>query len=230
MPIPALASAGIGLILKGSMRKKLFIAVSGTMGVGKTTVAKILQQQLKFKLLKENFADNKFLGRFYNNLPRWAFHSQVFFLVEKIRQTQQVKGLLNDQSVIQDTVINEDVFSYAKAQLINKNMGEEEYNLYTKIYNTFKDYLVKPDLHIYLKADLDTLMKRISQRSREEEENVPRAYVKLLDGLNKQWIGEVPDEKKLFIETVGNNFVNDSKAVEFLVKEVRKKINKIEKN
>ena len=102
----------------------------GTMASGKTTVAKLLAKELKYKLIEENFGENKFLPRFYKDMKRWAFHSQTFFLMEKVTQMIETGKLLAKKNVIQDTPIQQDAFSYAKAQNVLGNIDDAEWKLY----------------------------------------------------------------------------------------------------
>src|SRR3989344_8456563 len=106
------------------MTKKLYISVMGTLGSGKTTVAGLIARKFNFHLLEENFGDNAFLPRFYTDMKRWAFHSQTFFLMEKTNQMLETRTLLTKKSIVQDTPIQQDVFSYAKAQHILGNIDD----------------------------------------------------------------------------------------------------------
>src|SRR5438876_5706677 len=134
------------------MKKHLYISVMGTMGSGKTTATKLLAKELRFHLLEENFGDNAFLPRFYGDMKRWAFHSQTFYLTEKINQMLETTTLLTKYSVVQDTPITQDAFSYAKAQHVLGNIDDAEWHLYQKIYKSFEPYFPKPDFIIYLHA------------------------------------------------------------------------------
>src|SRR5512137_1028287 len=126
--------------------RHIYISVMGTMGSGKTTAAKLLAKHLKFKLLEENFGENAFLPRFYQDMKRWAFHSQTFFLMEKITQMLETKNILEKSAVIQDTPIQQDAFSYAKAQHVLGAIDDAEWRLYMKIYKSFEPLFPVPDL------------------------------------------------------------------------------------
>lgn len=165
----------------------LFVSVMGTMGSGKTTIANLIAQECGYALVLEQFEDNPFLPKFYTDMKRWAFHSQIFFLLEKARQLNEIPSLLNQRSVIQDTPIMQDVYSYAKAQYELGNMDRHEWNLYLKTYETLSAHLPKPDVIVYLTASLDTLMKRIQSRGRSYEQSIPEEYIALLDRLNASW-------------------------------------------
>lgn len=201
--------------------RHLYLSVMGTMGSGKTTVARLLAKELSYHLLEENFGENAFLPRFYQDMKRWAFHSQAFFLMEKITQILQIPKLLEKKSVVQDTLLQQDVFSYGKAQHTLGNMDDAEWRLFMKIYNSFVPYFPKPNLLIYLETSLPVVQKRIESRGRGYEQKIPQSYLELLDMLNHKWLGENKSIPVLTIETDGLNVVRSKKAQEELVKKVR---------
>lgn len=165
-----------------------YIAVMGTMGSGKTTAANLLAKELRFTLVEENVKENAFLPRFYKDMSRWAFHSQVFFLMEKIRQMIETKNLLGKSSVIQDTPITQDVYSYAKAQYELGHMDDAEWALYQKIYHEFTPHFPQPDLIVFLDTSIPAIESRIAARGREFEQEIPTDYLTLLDKLNRKWL------------------------------------------
>lgn len=165
-----------------------YIAVMGTMGSGKTTAANLLAKELRFTLVEENVKENAFLPRFYKDMNRWAFHSQVFFLMEKIRQMIETKNLLEKSSVIQDTPITQDVYSYAKAQHELGHMDDAEWALYQKIYHEFTPHFPQPDLIVFLDTSIPAIESRIAARGREFEQEIPTDYLSLLDKLNCKWL------------------------------------------
>lgn len=164
------------------------IAVMGTMGSGKTTAAQLLARELQFTLIEENVKENAFLPRFYKDMRRWAFHSQLFFLMEKIRQMTQSKGILEKTSVVQDTPIIQDVYSYAKAQHELGNMDDAEWALYQKIYHEFAPHFSSPDLIVFLDTSIPVIEQRIASRGRGFEQEIPSDYLELLDTLNRKWL------------------------------------------
>ena len=194
----------------------------GTMGSGKTTAARLIANEFKFALLEENFGENAFLPRFYADMKRWAFHSQTFFLMEKISQMLETKNLLEKTSIVQDTPIQQDSFSYGKAQHVLGNIDDAEWKLYQKIYKSFEPYFPKPDLIIYLETSLSAIMERIEQRGRGYEQKIPLAYVELLDMLNHKWLMENKSIPVLTIETDGLNVVKSKTAQRKLIDLVRK--------
>lgn len=183
--------------------KNRYISIAGTMGVGKTTLVNIIAKELSFRPIFENFAANPFLPKFYQDMKRWAFHSQTFFLLEKVKQLEKISSRLRRGfgEVIQDTPIYEDVFSYAKAQKILGNMSNNEWKLYFDFYELSESYLVKPDLVIFLSASVKTIYQRIVQRTRDYEVKKKKEdflkYLKVLDRLNREWIKDFKKKIKI---------------------------------
>lgn len=165
-----------------------YIAVMGTLGSGKTTAAQLLANDLGYTLIEENVKENAFLPRFYKDMKRWAFHSQVFFLMEKIRQMIEAKQLIEKTSVVQDTPITQDVYSYAKAQHDLGHMDDAEWALYQKIYHEFTPHFPNPDLIVFLDTSIPAIEQRVATRGREFEKAIPTDYLTLLDTLNRKWL------------------------------------------
>lgn len=196
----------------------------GTIGSGKTTVARLLSRELKFHLLDEHFGENAFLPRFYQDMKRWAFHSQTFYLMEKITQMLETPKILEKCSVVQDVPIQQDVFSYAKAQHVLGNMDDAEWRLYQKIYRSFEPLLPVPDLVVYLETSIPELVKRIGNRARGYEQKIPQSYLELLDMLNHKWLAENKSIPVLTITTDGFNVVRSKQAQEQLLAAVKTKL------
>jgi deoxyadenosine/deoxycytidine kinase len=207
--------------------KYRYISVMGTMGSGKTTAARILAKALKFHLLEENFGENAFLPRFYADMKRWAFHSQTFFLMEKITQMLETRTLLEKTSIIQDTPIQQDAFSYAKAQHVLGNIDDAEWKLYQKIYDAFEPQFPKPDVIVYLETSMSEIGKRIDARGRGYEQKIPQNYLELLDMLNHKWITDQKEIPVLSVQTDGLNIVRSKKAQQQLIVQVKKQLHMI---
>ncbi len=212
-----IGSAGNGT---GDASKNRFLAVMGTLGSGKTTAARLLSRELGFALMEENVEENAFLPRFYKDMHRWAFHSQLFFLMEKIRQMVHAKRLMADSPVIQDTPITQDVYTYAKAQHELGHMDDSEWALYHKIFREFSPMCPEPDLVIFLDTSLESIGKRITERGRSYEQDIPEEYIKLLDALNRRWIEQNPD-RVLVIQTDELDISRDRDAQQRFVGLVR---------
>jgi deoxyadenosine/deoxycytidine kinase len=212
-----------------AQKKFRYISVMGTMGSGKTTAARLIAKELHYHLVEENFGENAFLPRFYKRMKRWAFHSQTFFLMEKINQLMEIgeelslrgspersrrttKQSLRYKGIIQDTPIEQDVFSYARAQHVLGNMDDAEWKLYQKIYRSFEQHLPRPDIIIFLETSTEEIIKRISNRGRGYEKKIPKKYLLLLERLNQEWMSNNKNRKILKIKTDGLNIVTSKSA------------------
>ena len=201
---------------------RIYISVMGTIGSGKTTAARLMAKNFKFHLVEENFGENAFLPRFYKNMKRWAFHSQTFFLMEKINQLMEIGEEREKYSIIQDTPIEQDVFSYAKVQHALGNMDDAEWKLYHKIYMSFVPHLPKPDAIIFLDTSIAEIQKRIRIRGRGYEKKIPKNYIELLDKLNREWLKENTSIKVITISTDGLNIVTNTRAQQQLFTSISK--------
>jgi deoxyadenosine/deoxycytidine kinase len=202
-------------------KKPFYLSVMGTMGSGKTTAARLIARHFHYHLVEENFGENAFLPRFYQDMHRWSFHSQTFFLMEKMNQLMEIKKELcryskrsagRERGVVQDTPIEQDVFSYAKAQHKMGQMDEAEWRLYHKIYTSFLPHLPKPDCIIYLETSLPVVMDRITKRGRGFEQKIPKKYLSLLATLNEEWIAAQQKIPILRIQTDTLNIVRSPLA------------------
>lgn len=207
----------------GKTSRYPYINIMGTMGVGKSTATELLSKELGIKSLEERFSDNLFLPRFYKDMKRWAFHSQTFFLMEKINQTMQTSRLLDDGPVIQDTPIQQDVYSYAAAHHVLGNIDDAEWMLYKKIFETFAPMFPKPTLIVSLEAPANVILARITHRGRGFEQSVELSYLRLLTKLNRDWLHtNVPrDVPVLHVDTKSLNLADDPDAQRRFVMRVR---------
>lgn|GEM_PF-238541 len=218
------AISGTRGTVKTSKNKMLYVAVMGTMGSGKTTVARLIAKETRFRLLEENFGENAFLPRFYQDMKRWAFHSQTFFLMEKTQQLFEVARAQKSKykGIVQDTPIQQDAFSYAKAQHVLGNIDDAEWRLYQNIYRSFEPYFPKPDCIIFLETSVSVLSDRIGKRGRGYEQKIPLSYLELLDMLNHKWLTENKTIPVLTIKTDGLNVVRSKQAQNELLCNVQK--------
>lgn len=163
------------------MRKPNFIvAIAGNIGSGKSTLSQYLAKEWDFDILPEPEAKNPFIEKFYQEPSRWAFHSQLFFLVE--RANTQLEAEEKSQNLILDRTVYEDAEIFAKT-LLSKN----EYDIYHRIYEGFLKELTPPNFVIYLKTSVDTLMERIKLRGRFYEKGVKKSYIKKLNERYDHW-------------------------------------------
>lgn len=193
---------------------KLFVAVAGTLGVGKTTFVNFIAKEFGYYKIEENFKDNPYLKSFYKDKKRWAFHSEMFFLVEKVRQIQSINPMYGKKSVVLDVPIYVDVFSYGGALLKEGSMSEDEWNVYMDAYREFEKNLLKPDIIIYLDAPVEVLYQRIMERGRSFETQLGRnkliKYLTTLKRLNEKWIKYYSKSIKIVtIDLKDYNYIKD---------------------
>lgn len=172
----------------GAVGKNYYVSVAGVMGSGKTTLTNLLAKELGFHFFEEAVNKNPYLASYYQNPKSWAFKSQSFYLQEKISQLHKVQELLKDKSVVQDTPIYQDCFSYAQAQKVLGYMSDDEYQKYLQFFHSHINTLPAADLIVQLDAPLEILEARVKKRARDFEKAVDRSYLQLLCNLQNQWI------------------------------------------
>jgi len=165
---------------------KKFIAIAGNMGVGKTTLTKKFSEHFGWKACFEPVEENPYLKDFYQDMKKWAFHSQMFFLGKRLKDHCR---LINEkQSVISDRSLYENAEVFAKNLYLNKYISERDWQVYQQVYQTSVKILPAPDLIIYLKASVEKIMSRIKKRGRDFEKKVSSDYVKSLNDLYDEWL------------------------------------------
>lgn len=166
--------------------EKYFVGIAGNIGVGKSTLTRLLGQQLGWETFFEAVNDNPYLADFYQDMARWSFHSQVYFLSHRLRHHWQlVRGA---HSVLQDRTVYEDaeVFAY---NLYRQNlMDRRDYQSYRDLYEIAVTLLPPPDLIIYLRASVPVLQERIRQRGRPFEQAISPTYLEQLNELYEEWV------------------------------------------
>jgi len=168
------------------MTQKHFVAVAGNMGVGKSTLTSLLAETLGWTPFYEAVDDNPYLADFYKDMPQWSFHSQVFFLSRRLRSHRQIAHHPN--AAIQDRSVYEDAEIFARNLHQRRNMSDRDYQVYRDLYEEFTQIMPTPDLIIYLKASIPTLIERIHRRGRDFERDVSPLYLQQLNELYNAWI------------------------------------------
>ncbi len=163
-----------------------FIVVAGNIGVGKSTLVTMLCQKLGWQPFYEPETENPYLADFYQDMSRWSFQSQVFFLSRRLHIHHQI--LHHTGSVIQDRSIYEDAEVFARNLNLQGNLSDRDYATYRSLYQTLAEFLPPPDLVIYLRASVDTLLKRIALRNREYEKSISPDYLDRVNRLYNEWI------------------------------------------
>lgn len=191
------------------MNTRKYIAVAGNMGVGKSSLVHFLCRSFDFKPFFEPNEENPYLKDFYGDMKRWSFHSQIYFLSGKFQIQQQLEKECRACTVIQDRSIYEDAEIFAENLYRTRRMTKRDYQTYRALYESIVAVLRPPDLMIYLRASMRTLKRRIKQRGRPEEQNVPDSYLKRLNQLYENWLKEYTRSPLLVIETDHMDYVTD---------------------
>jgi deoxyadenosine/deoxycytidine kinase len=169
-----------------TMTEKYFIAIAGNVGVGKSTLTGLLADHFGWTPFYEAVDDNPYLADFYQNMRQWSFHSQIFFLSRRLRCQ---RDMINHPSpVIQDRSIYEDAEIFARNLYQRGNLSDRDYQVYRGLYEEFLQFLPSPDLMIYLKASIPTLIERIHRRGRDYERDISPLYLQQLNELYNTWI------------------------------------------
>ena len=179
-----------------------FIAVEGNIGAGKTTLSQLLSQHYNSKLMLEEFAENPFLTKFYENPKQYAFPLELFFLAERFKQQQD---LIKTADLFQSVTISDYLFT--KCLLFAKvNLPEEEYRLYQKMFDVFQQQLVTPDVLIYLHAPVSKLQSNIKKRNRKFEQSIPDEYLYKLQETYTSYIKQ-HNIKTIFVDASHADFL-----------------------
>jgi len=201
------------------MRNLYYIAIEGPIGVGKTSLVKLLGDKLSARTILEQFEENPFLADFYDDPERFAFQTQLYFLLQRYQQQQELKQV----DVFHSLIITD--YMFVKDRLFaSLNLNEKEMALYETVANLLERNVINPDLVIYLQADTDTLMKNIHKRKRSFEKNMSRDYIDALNQVYNEYFFRYQDTPLLIINTNNIDFVNNKKDLEEIINVVRKPI------
>ncbi len=171
----------------------MHIAIVGNIGAGKTTLAYRLAQHFRWEVFLEDVDDNPYLKDFYHDMPRWAFHLQVYFLNGRFRQTQRIKELTQaGKGVVQDRTIYEDAHIFAANLRESGLLSKRDYDNYYALFESMINLVQPPDLLLYLRADLSKLIRQIEARGRDYENSISIEYLKNLNGHYEKWVAGYP--------------------------------------
>ena len=185
-------------------KKPKHIAVAGNIGAGKTTLTEMLSKHYRWIPQFEDADHNPYLNDFYEDMPRWSFNLQVFFLNSRLNQLLEIYN--GTETVIQDRTIYEDAHIFAPNLHEMGLMSKRDYNNYFQFFQTLKRLVQPPDLLIYLQASVPTLVGQIQKRGREYEENIRLDYLKRLNDLYNKWIDGYKEGALLVIDIDKNKF------------------------
>jgi deoxyadenosine/deoxycytidine kinase len=194
-----------------------YIAIEGVIGAGKTSVATLLSNRLNARLILENFEENPYLEKFYEKPSEYAFRTQIFFLIERYTQLQQLNQKeLFDSYVISDYLFEKDkIFAYM-------NLSDDELKLYEQIVQSLDRNVVPPDLVIYLQSSVSRLMKNILNRNRDIEKNLTEKYIENLNDAYNYFFSRYRNSRVMVVNCEEIDFVNNPQDFENLVDEIFK--------
>ncbi len=195
-----------------------FIAIEGVIGAGKTSLAKKIKEKLNAELILEQFEANPFLEKFYNDRKRFAFQTQMFFLINRYKQQQE----LNQENLFTEYLVSDYLFEKDRI-FAYLNLDAEELNLYESIFPLLSRSLRKPDLVIYLQSGVERLMYNIKRRSRKIERNLTRSYIEELSEAYNHFFFRYSTTPLLIVNSTDIDFVNSEKDFEELYKQIFRK-------
>jgi deoxyadenosine/deoxycytidine kinase len=201
---------------------KKYIVVAGNIGVGKSTLVQLLCQRLGWDPFYEPVTENPYLADFYRDMGTWSFHSQVFFLAHRLQIQHSILKLT--RSVIQDRSIYEDAEIFARNLYHQGHLSQRDYDAYCTLYQAVSDFLPPPDLVIYLRASVSTLIARIEQRNREYEQAISPEYLQQLNNLYRQWIDRFTLCPVLTVPADDLDYVAHPHHLELIVRKVQEKL------
>jgi deoxyadenosine/deoxycytidine kinase len=198
----------------------MYVAIAGNIGSGKTTLTEILSKRYGAKAYYEE-SDNPYIGDFYNNMSRWAFQLQVSFLGSRIQQTLDMLSA-GDEVIFQDRTIYEDAYIFADNLHSMGLMWSRDFETYMKIFSLTTNLIPRPDVIIYLRASIPTLVEQIKRRGREYEMNIDESYLMRLNERYENWINNIYDGEVLIIDMDTDDFVADPSVVDRICESLKK--------
>jgi deoxyadenosine/deoxycytidine kinase len=194
---------------------KNYVVLAGNIGAGKSTLVRMLCQRMGWEPYYEPVAENPYLADFYADMRQWAFHSQVFFLTYRARAHRALMDIA--RPVVQDRSFYEDAEVFARALYSQGAMSDRDWQTYQGLYRTLTTLLTPPDLVVYLRASVPTLLKRIEQRGRDFESHITDDYLARLGVLYEEWIAGFSLSPVLVVPSDRLDFVKDSRDLDAIV-------------
>lgn len=197
--------------------KYTFITIEGNIGAGKTTLSHLLSKHYNARLVLEQFADNPFLPKFYENPQQYGFPLELFFMAERFKQ---LKELIQQKDLFQSITISDYLFT--KSLLFAKiNLSEEEFRLYQRLFDILYQQLVQPDILIYLHAPVNKLQQNIKKRNRSYEQNIADDYLFSIQETYTHYIRQ-HNIKTLFVDAGNADFLGNEKHLKVITDALEK--------
>jgi deoxyadenosine/deoxycytidine kinase len=203
--------------------KPQHIAIAGNIGAGKTTLTRLLSKHYRWEAQYEAADDNPYLNDFYEEMQRWSFNLQVYFLNSRFRQVMDIKN--GSKTVIQDRTIFEDAHIFAPNLHAMGLMTSRDFENYQSLFELMNEFVAPPDLMIYLRASIPTLVNQIQKRGRAYEETIRLDYLKRLNERYEAWIDTYDKGNLLIVEVDDNNFSEDKEDLGKIINMIDAEIN-----
>jgi deoxyadenosine/deoxycytidine kinase len=203
----------------------MYITIAGNIGSGKTSLTHILAERLGYTAQYED-SDNPYIGDFYEDMSRWSFNLQVYFLGKRLKQAIELAGTDN---IVQDRTIYEDAHIFATNLHESGLMATRDYETYMEVFRLSSGLIRRPDLLVYLKADVPTLVSQIQRRGRAYEMSIQEEYLASLNKRYTRWIDEIYDGEVLTVDVGKCDFVLDPESLEKIVEVIGRKIKTVGK-
>ncbi len=195
----------------------MHIAIAGNIGSGKTTLTRLLAKHFNWKPHFEDVENNPYLHSFYEDMQRWSFNLQIYFLNSRFRQVVEIRK--SGKNIIQDRTIYEDAYIFAPNLHSMNLMSTRDFENYISLFELMSSFIQPPDLMIYLRGSVSTLVEQIQKRGRDYEESIRLDYLKLLNERYEAWI-EKYDQGKLLIINVDDTDFNDPENLSVVIDKV----------
>jgi deoxyadenosine/deoxycytidine kinase len=199
------------------------IAIAGNIGAGKSSLTELLAKHYKWKPHFEDVEENPYLSDFYDDMTRWSFNLQIYFLNSRIQQLIKIQE--GKETVIQDRTIYEDAFIFAPNLHAMNLMSTRDFDNYQSLFKTISSKVSPPDLLIYLQANIPTLVNNIQNRARDYEENIRIDYLKKLNAYYESWIETYKNGRLLVINVDDLDFLNNKEDLATILEKVDKEVN-----
>lgn len=200
----------------------MHIAIVGNVGAGKTTLTKLLANHLGYEPMFELVDENPYLEDFYNDMKRWSFNLQIYFLNSRFKQVMEIQNSHNH--IVQDRTIYEDAYVFAENLHEMDLMDSRDYENYLSIFDSIMASVKAPDLLIYLRASVPTLVDHICRRGREYEVGIRTDYLSKLNEKYDHWINQYKQGKLLILDKDHLDFTNRSDDMNDIIQKVEKEI------
>ena len=201
------------------MKSLYYIAIEGPIGVGKTSLSKLIGEKLGARLVLEEFEENPFLSEFYKDPERYAFQTQLFFLLQRYRQQHELRQV----DMFQNLVIAD--YMFIKDRLFaSLNLNEKEIELYDTVANLLEKNIIKPDLVIYLQGSTPSIMNKIADRGRPIEKNITSDYIDALSQVYTEFFFRYQETPLVIINTDNIDFVNNENDFNEIINFIRKPV------